>query len=141
MRHNFSPMLAVLAAVTLIGSVGATTTLLQHQASAIIIIGGKIAQFQMLTAKMEKDVIKAVGDPNIKGGPAPHLIGDFAQLTAQLRTDVINAAQTDDTSAIRGIIINYDEAASRLLGGPDTKQLLDDYSDEVLKLFELAPRQ
>jgi hypothetical protein len=69
----------------------------------------------------------------------PHLIGDFAQLTAQLRSDVINAAQNDDTSAIRGIVVNWHDAASNLLGGPDTRQVLNDYT-EVLALFGL-PRQ
>jgi hypothetical protein len=128
---------AILVTVTLLGSIGATPVLLQQHASAIVIVNSKqIADFQQLTAQLQTAVIKAIGDPNIKEGPIPHLIGDFAKLTAQLRRDVINAAQVGDPN-IRGIVINWHDAALRIfLGGPDTiPPLIEGYTQEVLRIF------
>src|SRR6266496_4123871 len=119
-----NPLLGILAVTVLIGSVVAPTLLLQQQASAIIIICSvqKIADFQQLTSTFQKAVLKE--------SPEPHLIGEFTKLMAQLKRDVIGAAQTGDTSAIRGFVINWhQEALTIYLGGPDTiPPLLDDYS-------------
>lgn len=50
--------------VTLIGSIGATTLLLQQEASAVVIIGGK--DFKKLTKQFQRDVLNifAVSPPD-----------------------------------------------------------------------------
>jgi hypothetical protein len=120
-------ILALMLASALI----AVTVLISQQASAIIIICSvqKIADFQQLTSQFQKAVLKE--------SPEPHLIGEFTKLMAQLKRDVISAAQTGDTTAIRGFIINWHDAASRIfLGSPNTiPQLLDDYNAGVLRIF------
>ena len=129
MRTIITPTLAILAAFVLVGSIGAIS--LQQQASAIIIICSvqKIADFQQLTAQVQKAVLKE--------SPDPHLIGDFSKLTAQLKRDVINATMIGDTSAIRGFIVNWHDAALRIFPDePDTiPRLIESYSQEVLSLF------
>ena len=61
-------MVAVLVAVTLIGSLLATTTLLQHKASAGLDFGGK--DFKKLSKQFQSDVLDLVGadppDPDVE---------------------------------------------------------------------------
>lgn len=54
-------ILAVLVTVTLIGSVVAPTLLLQQQASAIVIVGGK--DFKKLTKQFQRDVLSLMAQP------------------------------------------------------------------------------
>ena len=55
MKSSFTSIVAVLVAVTLLGSIIATTTLLQQQASAIIIEGGK--DFKKLSKQFQRDAL------------------------------------------------------------------------------------
>ena len=67
MKVNFTSIVAVLGAVTLIGSVFATTTLLQQQASAIIIYGKEqIDEFKRQTEKLQNSVINSTGVDEIE---------------------------------------------------------------------------
>jgi hypothetical protein len=60
MKSSFTSIMAVLVTVTLIGSIGATTLLLQ-QASAIVIVGGK--DFKKLSKQFQRDVLSLESTP------------------------------------------------------------------------------
>jgi hypothetical protein len=60
MKPKFTSIMAVLVTVTLIGSIGATTLLLQ-QASAVVVIGGK--DFKKLSKQFQRDVLSIVPTP------------------------------------------------------------------------------
>ena len=55
MNTSFTSIMAVLVTVTLIGSVVAPTLLLQQQASAFVIEGGK--DFKKLSKQFQRDVL------------------------------------------------------------------------------------
>lgn len=65
MKSSSISMVAVLVTVTMIGSILATTTLLQQQASGLVIGSGK--DFKKLTSALEKAVLDAaaMGDTDM----------------------------------------------------------------------------
>jgi hypothetical protein len=69
MRQKSLPILAIVAALTLIGSVGLLAIRYQQQVWSPRECGGCV-EFKKLTHEFEKNVI---GDLNIAQGPAPHL--------------------------------------------------------------------
>ena len=101
------PIMAIMAATILVVPIGIFASQ-QQQASAFIIEGGK--DFKKLTHEFEKNVINAVGDPNISPGPRELLI-----------------AYVEDVNRI-------------FLGGPDTiPGLLEQYQLAVLAVFTQPP--
>ena len=60
MRDFFTPSLAVLVTVTMVGSIGVSTILLQQQASAIVI---NWKDFKKLTHEFERNVISGQWNP------------------------------------------------------------------------------
>ena len=80
---------------------------------------GCIGNFQKLTGEFVVNVAKAIGDPNLSQGPAPHLT-EFRKLTAQFERDVINAALVNppEPDRIFGLLNSYDDGVERIfLGG------------------------
>jgi hypothetical protein len=77
LRDFFTPALAVLVTVTLIGSIGATTLILQQQASAIVIEGSK--DFKKLSKQFQRDVLSLMTIPPPDGDKLAKLFQDYEQ--------------------------------------------------------------
>jgi hypothetical protein len=106
MRDFFTSSLAALVTVTLVGSVLATAILLQQQASAIVI---NWKDFKELTHEFEKNVINAIGDPNISPQPRELLVG-----------------YVSDVNTI-------------FVGDPNIDLLLQSYKENVTTIFDQSP--
>ena len=102
---------------------------------------GCIGDFQKLTGGFIVSVAKAIGDPNISQGPAPHL-AEFRKLTAQFERDVINTALSNppEPERIFGLLNSYDDGVEQIFLGDTIPGLLQDYGRNVLQIFGLGPR-
>jgi hypothetical protein len=81
MKSSFTSIMAVLVTVTLIGSIGATTLLLQ-QASAIVIVGGK--DFKKLSKQFQRDVLSLMSVPPPDNDKLAMLFQDYEEATFRI---------------------------------------------------------
>jgi hypothetical protein len=78
-----SPLLGIMAVAVLIGSVVAPTLLLQQQASAVVVIGGK--DFKKLTKQFQRDVLSLMSTPPPEGDrQLAQLFSDYEQATFRI---------------------------------------------------------
>jgi hypothetical protein len=100
-------LLAVVLASVLLVAVVATNLQQQQSASAFSFVERQ--QFKKLTYEFEKNVIKAIGDPNISPGPR----------------ELLNA-YVEDANRI-------------LVGHPNIDRLLQSYQEDVTTIFDVSP--
>jgi hypothetical protein len=105
MKAKSIPTLAVLVSVTLIGSIAATTLLLQQEASAIII---NYKDFKKMTHEFEKTVITAVsvGNPD-------EVSGDLDSFVIFMRSPMF-----PPDPALNALIANYEDGVTRIFSNP-----------------------
>jgi hypothetical protein len=78
-----SPLLGIMAVAVLIGSVVAPTLLLQQQASAVVVIGGK--DFKKLTKQFQRDVLSLMATPPPDSDrQLAQLFSDYEQATFRI---------------------------------------------------------
>jgi hypothetical protein len=76
-------VLGILAVTVLIGSVVAPTLLLQQQASAVVVIGGK--DFKKLTKQFQRDVLSLMATPPPdQDRQLAQLFSDYEQTTFRI---------------------------------------------------------
>lgn len=100
-------LLALVVASVLLVAVVATNLQQQQSASAFGFVERQ--QFKKLTHEFEKNVIKAIGDPNISPGPRELLVG-----------------YVSDVNSI-------------FVGDPNIDRLLQSYQNDVTAIFDQQP--
>ena len=128
MRDFFTPSLAVLVTLALVGSVLATAIPLQQQASAFgFVERQKIGEFKKLTHEFEKNVISGVWNP----GDSPPI----RELVDAYGLDVMQIF-LDGPDTIPGALILYQEAIFKLFEHSPSghKPVLNDQIKEFRQL-------